>query len=237
VDLGLFDDLNALADVAAELDLWLHVDGAFGAWTRIAAEPYRSLSDGIGRADSIALDFHKWMYVGYDCGMALLRNEDEHRAAFAARPSYLEGAERGLAGGEPWYCDYGIDLSRGNRALKVWTALETYGEAAFAQAITGNCDLAAAMAAAVEAQPLMALGAPVVSNICVFTARSDLPVAAQSQVNADIAQTLQESGEAVFSTTRMDGRVMLRAAITNHRSRAADVDAAIAAVAREAARV
>ncbi|GLO69810.1 cytochrome d ubiquinol oxidase subunit I [Phaeobacter inhibens] len=154
VDLGLFDDLNALADVVAELDLWLHVDGAFGAWTRIAAEPYRSLSDGIGRADSIALDFHKWMYVGYDCGMALLRNEGEHRAAFAARPSYLEGAERGLAGGEPWFCDYGIDLSRGNRALKVWTALETYGEAAFSEAITGNCELAELMAAEVEAQPL-----------------------------------------------------------------------------------
>ncbi len=71
VDLGLFDDLDGLADAAAALGLWLHVDGAFGAWTRIADEPYRSLSDGIGRADSIALDFHKWMYVGYDCGMAL----------------------------------------------------------------------------------------------------------------------------------------------------------------------
>ncbi|ATF17839.1 pyridoxal phosphate-dependent decarboxylase family protein [Phaeobacter gallaeciensis] len=237
VDLGLFDDLDGLADAAAALGLWLHVDGAFGAWTRIADEPYRSLSDGIGRADSIALDFHKWMYVGYDCGMALLRNEDEHRAAFAARPSYLEGAERGLAGGEPWFCDYGIDLSRGNRALKVWTALETYGEAAFSEAISGNCALAAAMAEEVEAQPLMALGAPVVSNVCVFTARSDLAPETQSQVNAEIAQTLQESGEAVFSTTRMDGRVMLRAAITNHRSRPADVKAAIAAVAREAARV
>ncbi|WP_264210204.1 pyridoxal phosphate-dependent decarboxylase family protein [Leisingera thetidis] len=235
VDLGLFDDLEALADAAAELGLWLHVDGAFGAWTRIAAEPYRSLSDGIGRADSIALDFHKWMYVGYDCGMALLRNEEEHRAAFAARPSYLEGAERGLAGGEPWFCDYGIDLSRGNRALKVWTALETYGEAAFSEAITGNCELAAFMAAEVEAQPKMALGAPVVSNVCVFTARSDLPPDAQSALNAHIAQTLQETGEAVFSTTRAQGRVMLRAAIVNHRSREADVQAAIAAVAREAA--
>ena len=236
VDLGLFDDLNALADAAAELGLWLHVDGAFGAWTRIAAEPYRSLSDGIGRADSIALDFHKWMYVGYDCGMALLRNEDEHRAAFAARPAYLEGAERGLAGGEPWFCDYGIDLSRGNRALKVWTALETYGEAAFSEAITGNCELAGFMAAEVEAQPFMALGAPVVSNVCVFTARSDLEPDAQSALNAHIAQALQESGEAVFSTTRAEGRVMLRAAITNHRSREADVRAAIAAVAREAAK-
>jgi glutamate/tyrosine decarboxylase-like PLP-dependent enzyme len=174
------------------------------------------------------------MYVGYDCGMALIRNEAEHRAAFAARPSYLEGAERGLAGGEPWFCDYGIDLSRGNRALKVWTALETYGEAAFSKAITGNCDLAALMAAEVAAQPRMALAAPVVSNVCVFTARADLPPDAQSRLNAEIAQVLQETGEAVFSTTRVDGRVLLRAAITNHRSRASDVRAAIAAVARKA---
>ena len=234
VDLGLFDDLNALADAAADLGLWLHVDGAFGAWTRIADEPYRSLSNGIGRADSIALDFHKWMYVGYDCGMALLRDEAEHRAAFAARPSYLEGAERGLAGGEPWFCDYGIDLSRGNRALKVWTALKTYGAAAFGEAITLNCQLAQVMGQQVEAEHRMALAAPVVSNVCVFTARADLPVQAQSDLNARIAQRLQESGEAVFSTTRVGDVVMLRAAITNHRSRVADVEAAIAAVAREA---
>jgi len=235
VDLGLFDDLNALADLAARERLWLHVDGAFGAWTRIADEPWRSLTDGLGRADSIALDFHKWMYVGYDCAMALIRDEEEHRAAFAARPAYLEGADRGLAGGDPWYCDYGIDLSRGNRAIKVWTALEMHGEAAFTAAITNNCRLASHMAELVRAAPAMAMGAPVVSNVCVFTARADLDSAAQSELNAEIAQSLQESGEAVFSTTRVDGVVMLRAAITNHRTRASDVDEALAAVERLAA--
>ncbi|MGR3758923.1 pyridoxal phosphate-dependent decarboxylase family protein [Roseobacteraceae bacterium NS-SX3] len=236
VDLGLFDDLNALADLAAEYGLWLHVDGAFGAWTRIAAEPWRSLSDGIGRADSIALDFHKWMYVGYDCGLALVRDEAAHRAAFAVRPPYLEGAERGLAGGEPWFCDYGIDLSRGNRAIKVWCALEMFGEEAFSEAITGNCRLAARMGQAVEAQPGMALAAPVVSNVCAFTARANLPEAEQSALNARIAQTLQERGEAVFSTTRAGGVAVLRAAVTNHRSTPQDVAEAIAAVAREARR-
>jgi glutamate/tyrosine decarboxylase-like PLP-dependent enzyme len=235
VDLGLFDDLNALADLAAREGLWLHVDGAFGAWTRIADAPWRSLTDGLGRADSIALDFHKWMYVGYDCAIALIREEEEHRAAFAARPAYLEGADRGLAGGDPWYCDYGIDLSRGNRAIKVWTALEMHGEAAFSAAITNNCRLASLMAERVSAAPAMAMGAPVVSNVCVFTARADLDPAAQSELNAEIAQSLQESGEAVFSTTRVDGVVMLRAAITNHRTRASDVDAALAAVERLAA--
>ncbi len=234
VDLGTYDDLDGLADVAEAEDLWLHVDGAFGAWTRIADDPWRGLSDGIGRADSIALDFHKWMYVGYDCGLVLIADGDAHRAAFAARPSYLEAAERGLAGGDPWFCDYGIDLSRGNRALKVWTALEMYGEAALGAAITDNCRLAALMAQEVEVSPDMRLAAPVVSNVCVFTARADLTVEAQSVLNSEIVQSLQESGEVVFSTTRVNGVVMLRAAITNHRSREADIRAAIAAVARRA---
>jgi len=236
VDLGRYDDLNGLADLAEAEDLWLHVDGAFGAWTRIADAPWRDLSDGIGRADSIALDFHKWMYVGYDCGLVLIADEAAHRAAFAARPAYLEAAERGLAGGDPWFCDYGIDLSRGNRALKVWTALEMYGEAALGAAISHNCRLAALMATEVAARPDMQMAAPIVSNVCVFTARADLTPEVQSVLNSEIAQSLQESGEAVFSTTRIDGVVMLRAAITNHRSRALDIQQGIAAVARLAQR-
>ena len=237
VDLGLFDDLNALADTAVEEKLWLHVDGAFGAWTRIAQEPYRSLSNGIGRADSIALDFHKWFYVAYDCGLCLMRREEEHRAAFAARPAYLEGASRGLAGGEPWFCDYGIDLSRGNRAIKVWAALEMFGEEAFGRAITGNCRQAALMAELVAAEPAMELAHPVVSNICAFTARRDLPPEAQSRLNSEIAQRLQESGEAVFSTTRVNGIQVLRAAIANHRTRDEDIHEAMKAVKRQAQQI
>lgn len=232
VDLGTYDNLNALADLAKAEELWLHVDGAFGAWTRIASEPWRSLSDGIGRADSIALDFHKWMYVGYDCGLVLIADEAAHRSAFALRPAYLEAAEHGLAGGDPWFCDYGVDLSRGNRALKVWTALEMYGEAALGAAITDNCRLAAKMAQDIETSPNMYLAAPVVSNVCVFSARRDLEPQAQSVLNSKIAQRLQESGDAVFSTTRVKGVVMLRAAITNHRSREIDIKMALAAVAQ-----
>ena len=74
VDLGRFDDLHAIADLAQAEDLWLHIDGAFGAWTRLAAAPWRSLSDGIERATSLACDFHKWMYVPYDCGIVLIRD-------------------------------------------------------------------------------------------------------------------------------------------------------------------
>ena len=236
VDLGLYDDLHDLADVAAQENLWLHVDGAFGAWTRIAEEPYRSLSDGIERADSIALDFHKWMYVGYDSGLCIVRDGAELRAAFTARPVYLDGKERGVASGEPWFCDYGIDLSRGNRAIKVWMALETLGEEAFSQAITRNCRLAGVMADEVRKHPEMALAQDPVSNVCVFSADASLSLGAQSELNVRIAVELQESGEAVFSTTKVGDVEMLRAAIVNHRTTEAHIREAVQAVAELAAK-
>ncbi len=231
VDLGRFDDLGALADVARDEGMWLHVDGAFGAWTRLADEPWRSLSDQIEQADSIACDFHKWMYVPYDCGLALIRDEAIHRATFAARPTYLAGQSRGLGGGEPWYCDYGIDLSRGNRALKVWTALQHYGADRLGAAITANCAQAALMGQLVEAEGRMRLAAPVVSNLCVFSADATRDPADQSSLNSRIAQDLQIAGEAVFSTTAVEGVTCLRAAITNHRTTSDDIIAAVAKVA------
>ncbi len=230
VDRGGFDDLNGLADMARDLDLWLHIDGAFGAWLAIADAPWNDLVNGMDRADSIACDFHKWMYVQYECGMVLIRNGAEHRAAFAARPAYLEGQSRGLAGGDPWYCDYGIDLSRGNRGLKVWTALMTYGHEGLGRAISDNCRLAAVMGQKVEQSAHMHLTAPVVSNLCVFTADARLDGAAQSALNKKIAQDLQIAGIAVFSTTDVAGVTCLRAAITNHRTTVQDVEIAINAV-------
>ncbi len=230
VDRGGFDDLNGLADIARDLDVWLHIDGAFGAWLAIADDPWRGLVDGIGRADSIACDFHKWMYVQYDCGMVLIRKEDEHRAAFAARPAYLEGQARGLAGGDPWYCDYGIDLSRGNRGLKVWAALKAYGREGLGRAISDNCRLAALMGQMVDARAPMQIVAPIVSNICVFTADGGLDDRAESALNTRIAQELQISGEAVFSTTMIGGVTCLRAAITNHRTTQSYIELAIEAV-------
>ena len=231
VDFGFYDPLDQLADLAGQEGLWFHVDGAFGAWTRLADAPWRQLTDGIGRADSIACDFHKWMYVPYDCGLVLIREEEHHRAAFAERPSYLAGMKSGLAGGDPWFCDYGIDLSRGNRALKAWSTIRTHGASRLGAAITGNCRRASEMGALVEATEHMTLAAPVVSNLCVFTADDRLNPEAQSDLNAQIAQRLQIEGSAVFSTTEArSGIRCLRAAITNHRTGAGDVKEAILAV-------
>ena len=232
VDLGRFDDLNGLALIAKEEDIWLHVDGAFGAWARLADAPWSNLVNGIERADSLACDFHKWMYVPYDCGLILIRDEAIHRATFAARPSYLAGQTRGLAGGDPWYCDYGIDLSRGSRALKVWTALQHYGPEKLGQAITRNCEQAVLMGETVSNTERMQLVAPVISNLCVFTADTLLSAQDQSRLNMHIVQELQLAGEVVFSTTLVDEVTCIRAAIANHRTTRSDITASIAAVAR-----
>lgn len=238
VDTGAFDDLEAIADVCATEGLWLHVDGAFGCWTRIADMPWRELARGIDRADSLACDFHKWMYVQYDCGAVLVRDAAAHRAAFATRPAYLEAQEVGLGGGDPWYCDYGIELSRSFRALRVWSCLRAYGLDRLGRRISDNCRQAARMAALVEAALELELAAPVVSNVCCFRfAPKGVDGPAQDALNRRISQQLQLDGTVVFSTTSLAGRTVLRAAIVNHRTQDDDIDLSIAAVREMGARM
>lgn len=232
VDRGSFDRLDRIADFCAAEALWFHVDGAFGAWARLADAPWCDLVRGIDRADSLALDFHKWMFVQYDCGLILVRDEAKHRAAFAARPAYLAAQDAGLGGGEPWFCDYGTDLSRGFRALKVWSTLRAHGSAQLGAAITRNCRLAALMARLVEATPGLTLLAPVIANVCCFSAVAAEPGDDIDALNTRIVQRLQLDGSAVFSTTKIAGRTAIRAAITNHRTGPEDIQLAVAAVLR-----
>jgi glutamate/tyrosine decarboxylase-like PLP-dependent enzyme len=233
VDIGAFDDLDALADLARERGLWLHVDGAFGAWLRLARAPWRSLVRGIERADSLACDFHKWMFVQYDAGLALIRDGALHRATFAARPAYLEGQREGLGGGEPWFADYGVDLSRGFRALKVWATVRAYGARLLGDVVTRNCQLAAYMGQRVRACEELELAAPVRSNVCCFRASPGVVSGDEADaVHERLAAELQTDGTAVLSTTTVEGRTVLRAAITNHRTEPEDVEATVAAVRR-----
>jgi len=233
VDQGLYDNIDGLADFCAKEQIWLHVDGAFGAWACLAQAPWCELARGIERADSLAFDFHKWMYVQYDCGAVLIRDEKIHRETFAARPAYLAVQEKGLGGGDPWYCDYGIDLSRGFRALKVWSALRAHGSEALGAAITRNCQLAARMEQCVQSTAGLRLFAPVQLNVCCFSAApEEWDGAEQDALNTKIVQQLQLTGDAVFSTTKLNDRIVIRAAIVNHRTCEADIDYAINAVVR-----
>jgi aromatic-L-amino-acid/L-tryptophan decarboxylase len=225
VDIGAIDDLAALADVATAERLWFHVDGAFGALGILAPE-IAPLLKGIERADSLALDFHKWGQVPYDAGFVLVRDGALHRATFAAPAAYLRRETRGLAGGSPWPCEFGPDLSRGFRALKVWFTLKTYGTERLGRMIEQCCGLARRLECAVASEPELEVLAPVQLNIVCFRYRC----AAADRVNAEIVADLHEAGIAAPSTTRIDGRLAIRAAIVNHRTAAADIDALVAGV-------
>ncbi len=98
VNTGAFDDMNKIADICKKQDIWMHVDGAFGAWACIADAPWSNLVGGIDRADSIAFDFHKWMSIQYDCGAILIRDSKLHYNSFANRPAYLAAQAEGLGG-------------------------------------------------------------------------------------------------------------------------------------------
>ena len=220
VNFGAFDDLDALADIAAAERLWLHVDGAFGAMTALSPA-LRPLTRGIERADSVAFDFHKWAHVPYDAGFLLVRDGEAHKATFAAPAAYLSRAPRGLAAGEDWPCDYGPDLSRGFRALKVWLTFQTLGADAIAAAIEANCAAAKRLAAHVAASRVFELAAPVPLNIVCFSLVGETDGAR----NRELVMRLQERGLAAPSTTRIAGREVIRAAVFNHRTGLADIDA------------
>ena len=224
VNVGAIDDLEALADLAAQEQLWLHVDGAFGA-SGVLSERLRPRLSGLKRADSLAFDFHKWMHVNYDAGFVLIRSEEAHRQSFSDRPDYRKGAERGLAAGNPWPVEYGPELSRGFRALKIWTQLAEHGTDKLGQLITRNCEQAAYLAEKVTAHPRMELLAPVAMNICCFRCiDATLTEAQRNALNEEVVIQLQLQGIAAPSTTVLHGKTAIRVNITNHRTRFDDLD-------------
>ncbi|TGS18833.1 aspartate aminotransferase family protein [Mesorhizobium sp. M2E.F.Ca.ET.209.01.1.1] len=223
VNTGAIDDLQALAEVAAGEELWFHVDGCIGALIAVAPEN-RSLVAGIEQADSIALDPHKLLHAPFEAGCALVRDASQHRNTFAVTPEYLESAPRGLASGE-WLFDYGLQTSRGFRALKIWMALKQHGVEKFGRLIDQNIAQARYLTRLIEAEPALELMAPTTVNIVSFRHRLD--AASQESLkafNTEIMLRLQEEGIAALSDTTVHGRHCLRVAIANHRTRRDDLD-------------
>lgn len=224
VNTGAIDDLPALADLCKAEGLWLHVDGAFGALAMLS-ESLRPRLDGIERADSLAFDFHKWMHVPYDAGCVLVRDGLAHRATFANRTASLSSTGEGLAGGEPWFCDYGPELSRGFRALKVWATFRVYGTRRLGESIAANCALADYLAERVAANPAVELMAPVsLAIVCLRYIAPGLAEEALNALNAEIVTGLQNGGVAAPSVTTLGDAKVIRVNITNHRTRRADID-------------
>jgi aromatic-L-amino-acid decarboxylase len=225
VDIGAIDDLAELSALCREEKLWFHVDGAYGALGVLSPALAPRLA-GLENADSVALDFHKWGQVPYDAGFLLVRDSQRHLDAFAAPAAYLRRETRGLAAGSPWPCDLGPDLSRGFRALKTWFTLKAFGTEKLGAMIERTCRLAHYLETKVSAEPRLELVAPAQLNIVCFRYRAE----DADRVNSEIVADIHESGIAAPSTTTLDGKLAIRAAIVNHRTDTSDLDALIAAV-------
>jgi glutamate/tyrosine decarboxylase-like PLP-dependent enzyme len=231
VNSGAIDDVFALKEICVEEDLWLHIDGAFGALLKFSPE-YKHLVAGIELADSLAFDLHKWMYLPFEIGCLLVRDAEAHANAFSARASYLEKATRGmLADGLP-FSDRGIELSRGFKALKVWMSLKAYGSEMHGQLITQNVEQAGYLESLIHAHSELELLTPRVMNVVCFRYRPlhESDQERLNQINREIVLRLQESGEFVVSGTTLRGDYAIRVANTNHRSRMEDFHALVKSV-------
>jgi aromatic-L-amino-acid/L-tryptophan decarboxylase len=230
VNTGAMDDLQHLARICAAEKIWFHVDGAFGALCMLS-QRLRHRLRGIEQADSLAFDFHKWAHVQYDAGCVLVRNAELHRATYSMRPPYLKHLSRGLGAGEDWPCEFGIELSRAFRALKIWFALKEHGVRKLGQLIEQNCDQAQYLAQRVAEEPELELLSPASLNIVCFRVRvTGLDEKSMDYLNEEVVADVQESGVAAPSTTRIRGRLAIRVNITNHRTQLRDLDILVHAV-------
>ena len=224
VNTGAIDDLDALAEIAAEEKIWYHVDGAFGSVPKILPE-YKEQLNGIESADSLAFDFHKWFYMNYEVGCVLIKHATVHRHAFASPVNYLTAHERGLSAGPEPFANYGMELSRGFKALKVWMLLKEHGIKKFERLVRQNLLQAQYLGNLVKQNKELELLADVSLNIvCYRFNPGNLNDEELNIVNKEILMRLQEEGIATPSYTVLNGKYSVRVAITNHRSRKEDFD-------------
>jgi aromatic-L-amino-acid decarboxylase len=231
VNTGVVDPLNEIANVAKEFALWFHVDGAYGA-PGILNERKQPLFAGMERADSVSLDPHKWLYVPVDAGCLLFRDPAAARATFSTEEAdYIK--THGYTDEEAFaFWDYGVELSRRFRALKVWLTLQYYGTRRIARAIGEDIALAEYLGEVVSSADDFELLAPVELSICCFryVGARGMDDAELNQLNERIMEHVQKGGRAYLSNATVNGRFALRACITNFRTTQADIDETVAAI-------
>ena len=232
VNTGAIDPMEDLLEISRKYGLWFHVDGAYGALAKLDPT-YADRLKAIEQADSLAFDLHKWLYVPYEVGCTLIRDAAKHRESFAITPNYLLQEKRGLSGGLDSINNYGFELSRGFKALKIWMSLKEHGRAKYAQMIAQNNRQAEYLAELVDSHPDLELMAPVSMSItCFRMIKPDYSEAQLRDLNREILLRLQEEGIASPSSTILNGKYTLRVANVNQRTRISDMDLLIEQVIR-----
>jgi glutamate/tyrosine decarboxylase-like PLP-dependent enzyme len=230
VNSGAFDDLDALADLATDEQLWFHVDGAFGALARLSPA-LAPLVKGMERADSLAFDLHKWIYLPYEIACVLVRDAQVHRDTFALTPSYLRDEGRGVIAGGLAFADRGPELTRGFKALKAWMSFKAEGIDKFTVLIEQNVAQARAFAARIAPLAHVEISAPVSLNIvCWRVVPPGFTDAQCDALNKELLLRIQETGLAVPSGSQVRGRYVIRTCVSNHRTRWADLEALAAGI-------
>ena len=224
VNSGAIDDLEAIAALCKEHGLWFHADGCIGALIAIA-EKNNNLVTGLEKADSIAMDPHKWLHAPFEVGCAVIKDAHAHLNTFSLTPEYLEKAQRGIAATNDWLFDYGMQTSRGFRALKVWLSIQEHGIKKFGRLIDQNIAQADYLSKLIVNHPHLELLTPTIINIVCFRFNpGNLSDASLKKINIEIMLQLQETGIAAISDTTLDGEHCLRVAINNYRTRLSDLD-------------
>jgi glutamate/tyrosine decarboxylase-like PLP-dependent enzyme len=220
VNAGDFDPIEGMADLASEYGAWLHVDGAFGLFARLAPT-VSHLAAGVERADSVISDGHKWLNVPYDCGFAFVRDPGRLSRTFNVGAPYLPSPDDPRP--NPGFL--APENSRRARALAVWATLRAYGRIGYREMVERHVGLAARLAARIDDEPQLERLAEAQLNIVCFRAR---PQGTREEdldaLNRDLGEALLRDGRVFAGTTVYEGKVAFRPAIVNWRTQAEDVD-------------
>jgi glutamate/tyrosine decarboxylase-like PLP-dependent enzyme len=233
VNTGSFDDLNALADVCQQENMWFHVDGAFGAWVKLT-DTHRHLADGMERADSIAIDLHKWMSMPYPIGLTLIKDKVSHYSTFVYghEARYLETVLKSVDL-DTMTLMSSLDLSRANTGLKAYMLLRAYGKRKYRKLIQQNIDDINYLAEELKNDPVFEVAAPVVSNIVCFRYNpGGLTERQIEKLNKGILGELWNITWGMISDTSLKGKYVLRVCNVNHRSIREDFEWLVAEVKR-----
>lgn len=227
---GAIDPLNDLADLCEQEGMWFHIDGAYGA-SAVLGKLGHDMLAGLGRADSLVLDPHKWLFQPFEIGAVLVRDKSHLSETFHVSADYMQDTE--ADGLETNFCDYGIQLSRGFRALKLWMSLECFGLDAMTQAIDHGIELADVAEAEIASDPRLELTSPACLGIITFRYRGNLAIDGETcdSINRQISRDVMTSGDAVVTSTVLRGRTVLRLCTINPRTTHDDIRNTIALLA------